>query len=55
MKKQAAKKTKLISIPKSKIDKMTRSQVLKELAKAEYAKVFTDATWRNLDIRLMNL
>ena len=55
MKKQAAKKTKLISIAKSEINKMTKSQVLKQLAKAEYAKVFTDATWRNLDKRLMEL
>lgn len=55
MKKQASKKPKLITIPKSKIDKMTRSQVLKQMEKAEYEQVFTAATWRNLDKRLMSL
>jgi len=51
----ASVKPKLISIPKSKIDIMSETQVLKNLQKAEYSKVFTDATYKNLDLRLMKL
>jgi hypothetical protein len=52
MKKQAFKKSKLISIPKQKIEKMTKGEVLKQIAKAEYETVFTSATWDNLNKRL---
>jgi hypothetical protein len=40
---------KLISIPLSEINKMTKTQLAKQLARSEYSKVFTDATYNNLD------
>jgi hypothetical protein len=45
----------LISIPTSKIGKMTKSQILNQMQKGEYEKVHTAKTWNALDTRLMEL
>jgi hypothetical protein len=55
MGKEQASKKKLISIAKSKIDKMSKATVLKHMDKADYEEVFTVATWKNLSRRLDSL
>jgi hypothetical protein len=52
---EQASKKKLISIAKSKIDKMSKASVLKHMAKADYEEVFTAATWKSLNKRLDSL
>jgi len=49
------KKDKLISYSRSKINKMSEKQLLKEFEKATYDQVFTQATWNAMDSRFASL
>ena len=46
---------KLISIPKSKINKMTTGQILVKIMNHEKKRTYTDVTFRNLVNRLSHL